>query len=76
VYLMNQKPILMPRRHIIFSTDRLPKILLEAAAILIDMQQLNKETAGFIVPQVHLHVKKQMIDKKLDLWIANNIVEK
>ena len=60
---------------IVFSTDRLPKILLEAASLLLQQQQLNKEVYAFEVPQVHLNERKERLNYKIDTWIATNIVD-
>lgn len=60
---------------IVFSTDRLSKMLLEAARLLIQQQQLNKEVDAFELPQVHLCEKRERLNNKIDTWIATNIVD-
>lgn len=60
---------------IVFSTNRLPKILLEAASLLLQQQQLNREVDAFEIPQVHLCEKREKLNNKIDTWIATNIVD-
>ena len=62
-------------KHIVFSTDRLPKLLLESAKLLLEHQQLQKEMIAFETPQVHLHERQKLLNDKVNSWIANNIVE-
>jgi len=63
------------KKAIVFSTDRLSKILLEAASLLLQQQQLNKEVDAFEIPQLHLCEKREKLIDKIDTWIATNIVD-
>lgn len=66
----------MPEKHLVFSSERLPKMLVEATILLLKLQSLNKQIDEFEQCDFFLKERKKILYEKVDTWIKTNIVTK